>query len=590
MSRSSSKSSRDRRGARGTRLIAPGAALLVIATAASAGDPCGTGGSCFEAHPAPGCSQVTCCDTICGIDPFCCETSWDTACAKIAELICAPPVNVLGFEHNSLGNGAIAAAPGGGVVVTNLGSSGLDGVSIDIGAARGLALDLNWDPLPTSGSFTLRQIGAANDLLGSMTVTFGSETFVYEADFSPQGASGYTLTALLDGEVVLEVPGLSGAAISHAAVGFSAKPPGKWKCFWKPCAVNKCDKWGHSFADATIIDVVGVGPVLADGFSVTPTGACDGGNSVSAIEVLGTDLDSIQINAEYIELFSGIFNQPVGETALVGIDETLVVSPASGAGPFGVRTWPGAGPGVGSVIPTAFSIGWLELSDQASAGSMMRFSSTGRVGGISGVPLGTLTMTRPDEIAGVTLVADYSSIGSTSQQAIVYLGDAVVATISGNTGPITVSCAVGLGDWKDVSDHCKKGKAFIDGQATACYRPGWSAPVKFTFINGSSNAVTSFIGDSIAVLAESPLAPFEGLESFDVELEGFPELTLVNSQFSLVTAPCPPDLTLDGTVDAADLAVLLGQWGRSGSADVTGDGLVDASDLAVVLGAWGPCS
>jgi hypothetical protein len=55
----------------------------------------------------------------------------------------------------------------------------------------------------------------------------------------------------------------------------------------------------------------------------------------------------------------------------------------------------------------------------------------------------------------------------------------------------------------------------------------------------------------------------------------------------------------DGTVDAADLAFLLGEWGRNpGSlADIVTsatfapppDGFVDAADLAFLLGAWGAC-
>lgn len=55
----------------------------------------------------------------------------------------------------------------------------------------------------------------------------------------------------------------------------------------------------------------------------------------------------------------------------------------------------------------------------------------------------------------------------------------------------------------------------------------------------------------------------------------------------------------DGTVDAADLAFLLGQWGPNpgSDADVVNsvnfgpppDGVVDAADLAAVLGAWGRC-
>jgi hypothetical protein len=54
--------------------------------------------------------------------------------------------------------------------------------------------------------------------------------------------------------------------------------------------------------------------------------------------------------------------------------------------------------------------------------------------------------------------------------------------------------------------------------------------------------------------------------------------------------PCPADVNGSGTVDAADLAVLLAEWGSSNpAADINDSGTVDASDLAVVLAAWGPC-
>lgn len=53
---------------------------------------------------------------------------------------------------------------------------------------------------------------------------------------------------------------------------------------------------------------------------------------------------------------------------------------------------------------------------------------------------------------------------------------------------------------------------------------------------------------------------------------------------------CPADLNDDGTVDAADLAILLGAWATAGPGDFTGNGTVDAADLAVLLGAFGPCA
>ena len=49
----------------------------------------------------------------------------------------------------------------------------------------------------------------------------------------------------------------------------------------------------------------------------------------------------------------------------------------------------------------------------------------------------------------------------------------------------------------------------------------------------------------------------------------------------------PCDLNGDGTVDGADLTVLLGSWGTSDpTADLDGNGQVDGSDLATLLGCW----
>jgi hypothetical protein len=65
------------------------------------------------------------------------------------------------------------------------------------------------------------------------------------------------------------------------------------------------------------------------------------------------------------------------------------------------------------------------------------------------------------------------------------------------------------------------------------------------------------------------------------------------SQYFVVSAGgtgggCTGDFDMSGTVDASDLAVLLGAWGGSGG-DLNGDMVTDASDLAVLLGAWGTC-
>ena len=46
------------------------------------------------------------------------------------------------------------------------------------------------------------------------------------------------------------------------------------------------------------------------------------------------------------------------------------------------------------------------------------------------------------------------------------------------------------------------------------------------------------------------------------------------------------DISGDALVNSIDLAILLGNWGGSGTGDLNGDTVVDAVDLAILLGAW----
>jgi len=48
----------------------------------------------------------------------------------------------------------------------------------------------------------------------------------------------------------------------------------------------------------------------------------------------------------------------------------------------------------------------------------------------------------------------------------------------------------------------------------------------------------------------------------------------------------PGDLNGDGTVNAADLSLLLGAWGTP-AADLDGDGTTGAADLGILLNNWG---
>lgn len=85
-----------------------------------------------------------------------------------------------------------------------------------------------------------------------------------------------------------------------------------------------------------------------------------------------------------------------------------------------------------------------------------------------------------------------------------------------------------------------------------------------------------------AVPVSAPEIP-DDLDSSDDPQEGE-----IDEQFDGIE--CPADINLDGTVDAADLGLLIGAWSTSdAAADINGDGTVDAADLGLLIGAWGAC-
>lgn len=64
-----------------------GAALKVCGVCGiGCGNP-GTG-SCCTAHATPSCSDALCCEAICSLDGFCCESQWDQMCADAAAILC----------------------------------------------------------------------------------------------------------------------------------------------------------------------------------------------------------------------------------------------------------------------------------------------------------------------------------------------------------------------------------------------------------------------------------------------------------------------------------------------------------------------
>jgi hypothetical protein len=131
---------------------------------------------------------------------------------------------------------------------------------------------------------------------------------------------------------------------------------------------------------------------------------------------------------------------------------------------------------------------------------------------------------------------------------------------------------------------------------------GFIASPNYGMLPRSAMVTVTAVDGSSASFEVEQQAPCEHAAADDCDGDGIPDLCAIlwdavpDENSNGVPDGCERvsgDLNLDGTVDGADLSILLSAWGvvEEGSAgeiaDVTGDGVVDGADLAILLGNWG---
>lgn len=142
----------------------------------------------------------------------------------------------------------------------------------------------------------------------------------------------------------------------------------------------------------------------------------------------------------------------------------------------------------------------------------------------------------------------------------------------------------------------------VYGQSAGDFAGGGTVPSNFAWFIYSPDGFSQVDGAGAAYSWRSANFPtpgfvkYTGLVPANAVQAGDDPLDLYNNAFTIlgepttVGTPCPADLDGNGSVNAADLAVLLGAWGGgAGPADLDGNGTVNAADLAVLLGGWGNC-
>ncbi|MFO0826555.1 MAG: hypothetical protein U0572_00250 [Phycisphaerales bacterium] len=227
------------------------------------------------------------------------------------------------------------------------------------------------------------------------------------------------------------------------------------------------------------------------------------------------------------------------------------------------------------------------------AGSLMSFPTTAGetytivLGGWYGAT-GNADMTISQTVVNDTCAgATPISVGVTHTSTIGATGDSIL--------PATCEEGYGLDVFNDV---------FFTYEATATgivtvstCSPNTTFDTRLAVYSGSCDDLTLIAcnDDAGSECGNRSIATFEATcgERYVIQLGsydggvGLADLSV--SQTGTCAAPCPADLSGNGSVGAEDLGILLGQWGVSGNGDLNGNGVVDAGDLGILLGVWGSC-
>lgn len=129
------------------------------------------------------------------------------------------------------------------------------------------------------------------------------------------------------------------------------------------------------------------------------------------------------------------------------------------------------------------------------------------------------------------------------------------------------------------------GAAYADGQH-------WD-DTAFTIPKGAVSATVTLYYQTtsreyVEFLRDANVTNDAGQRAYDLWVGTGRSAPVAMDSASIKLAPGnPADLDGSGAVDAADLSLLLSNWGNPGVGDIDGSGLVDAADLSFLLANWG---
>ena len=353
-----------------------------------------------------------------------------------------------GLTNIGTGNGIIQTS-GSNLVVTNLGSSGQDGVTI-LWQPNMTALDLHItqfdasNTLPVGAYLQEQETGSGNginEVLGSARVTkAGTRNYAYTVDFSPLGVSNCLVQAYLQGVLVGQVTNIGGGGTGGAGIIIVTTQVGPFSTDYE--STNGSFTWDFGFGISALL--AGTEAVTCDQIFISPIGASN--TTPTAYILTGSQVPAITISSQNATVtYQGLDNTSLGAATLLVSSADLVISNLGSSGQDGVTattkklaTTASSGGGTGNIADgaaTDLTIHWQDpdISNTLPTGAYLQSQAVGTANGITNGVLGTLTVRKAGG-GNYALSADYSPAGASNYTVQAYFHGVLVGQGTGQSG------------------------------------------------------------------------------------------------------------------------------------------------------------
>lgn len=392
--------------------------------------------------------------------------------------------------------------------VSNLGSSGCDGVTIDWDPSdNGVAFQLPDQISPPNGwELTLSSTGddgtGTSTVLGELSVSSqqaGSSQIDW--DYTPLGSSTAYVEILRNGVVITSQNGTTGPI-------FVLEPPMPNSC-GKESQGQSTICYVMEWPEEVLLQLPGQAPVPGDQIRVLAEGAAP--VQLETLTLMGAGLPSVDLYVTGLPNNVSLDGLPPG-ILITGLSaEGAAELEMDEAGRLKVSNLGSSGcDGVSIALPDdgvdrdRLDLRLAALGDASGhPGSGFRLEAGGRLqGDSSSRVLGTLSL--DSDGIEISVTPEYSGVGATSVRCYIYDNGQLVSEFVSPNGLPALSMSA-------YPDGCGKEPAIGPGGQTLCYVMDWYDPQTF-FIPGKAQVT----GDELRVIAEQADAPLETLTEWNM--------------------------------------------------------------------------